>query len=76
MKDLLIKVKEEYGYVPVYIMENGIADTGVLKDSQRLVYLYSYMKNMLEAVKEHGCNVKAYTIWSLLDNFEWDLGYR
>jgi len=33
------------------------------------------MSEMLKAVNEDGCNVKAYTFWSLLDSFEWDFGY-
>jgi lactase-phlorizin hydrolase len=35
----------------------------------------SHMSEMLKAVNEDDCNVKAYTFWSLLDSFEWDNGY-
>jgi beta-glucosidase/6-phospho-beta-glucosidase/beta-galactosidase len=33
------------------------------------------MSETLKAINEDGCNVIGYTFWSLLDSFEWDLGY-
>ncbi|NP_001136332.1 glycoside hydrolase-like protein isoform X1 [Nasonia vitripennis] len=75
MLDTLRKIKEDYGNPPLYITENGVSDTGTLDDTQRIEYLYSYMKATLTAIKSYGCNVEGYIIWSLLDNFEWDRGY-
>lgn len=73
--DLLRKIKDEYNNPPVYLLENGISDAGTLTDHQRIDYFYSYLKELITAVKRDGCNVPVYTIWSLLDNFEWDRGY-
>ena len=74
--DLLRKIKNDFGNPPVYIMENGVPDYNTLNDMERIEYLYSYMDAILTAIKRDGCNVKAYTVWSLLDNFEWSIGYR
>lgn len=72
---LLRKIKNHYGNPPVYIMENGASEISDLIDFDRISFLYSYMKEVLLAIRD-GCDVRAYTVWSLLDNFEWFEGYR
>lgn len=76
LRVLLRRVKKEYGNPTVFITENGYSDEGDLKDTKRVDYFFSYMKEMLKAIYEDGCNVQAYTVWSLMDNFEWASGYR
>lgn len=58
------------------ITENGFGTFGGLQDDDRVAYLNSYMTEILDAVEEDKCNVVAYTVWSLMDNFEWDSGLR
>ncbi|MGH9212234.1 MAG: glycoside hydrolase family 1 protein [Acidimicrobiales bacterium] len=59
------------GRVPLLVTENGI---GTDDDSQRI----SYVRTALEGVGRclaDAIDVRGYTYWSLLDNFEWALGY-
>lgn len=75
LKDLLRDIKKQYNNPPVYIMESGTSDPNGVNDMIRLRYHYEYMKEMLTAIKEDGCDVKAYTIWSFTDSYEWNRGY-
>ncbi len=60
------------GALPLLVTENGI---GTTDDEQRIDYVRQALAGVLDAIAE-GVDVRGYTYWSLLDNFEWALGYR
>lgn len=66
----LLKKTAKYG-LPLYITENGIADTD---DNKRTEFIQEHIKWMQKAIDE-GVDVRGYFYWSLLDNFEWDKGF-
>ena len=81
LTDVLVWVKERYGNPPTYITENGAAffdpptvDNDRLADPLRIGYLRGHIKAVHAAI-ERGVDVRGYFVWSLLDNFEWSLGY-
>ncbi|KAK3085076.1 hypothetical protein FSP39_023890 [Pinctada imbricata] len=76
IRRMLNWVKYKYGNIPIYITENGISDrNGSLNDQHRIFYYKHYINNILKAVKLDGVDVRGYTAWSLMDNFEWMRGY-
>lgn len=60
------------GKVPLWVTENGI---GTDDDGQRVGFVASALRGVLDVISE-GVDVRGYTYWSLLDNFEWAFGYR
>ncbi|MGY0021351.1 GH1 family beta-glucosidase [Streptomyces sp. cg35] len=80
--DLLTDLKATYGDAlpPVHITENGsaehdaVADDGAVHDDDRVTYLHSHLTALRDAM-DKGVDVRGYYVWSLLDNFEWALGY-
>lgn len=60
------------GAVPILVTENGI---GTDDDTQRIAYVHDALDGLLDAIAD-GVDVRGYTCWSLLDNFEWAFGYR
>jgi len=75
-RKLLNYVWTEYGRKEIIVTENGWADIeSILNDTQRITYLSQYLSALLDARYEDGVNVTGYTVWSLLDNFEWTNGY-
>jgi beta-glucosidase len=82
MTDTLLWVKNRYGNPPVYITENGAAfpdpatvpEPGGIDDPLRVDYLRGHIAAVRAAIAQ-GADVRGYFVWSLLDNFEWALGY-
>ncbi|MFQ3536387.1 MAG: GH1 family beta-glucosidase [Aggregatilineales bacterium] len=81
LRDLLLRVHQEYAPPAIYITENGAAfpepehvEGDLLDDPQRVAYLQSHFRAAAEALA-HGVPLKGYFVWSLLDNFEWAEGY-
>lgn len=60
-----------HGEVPLLITENGI---GTDDDEQRIAYVHAALEGVQRAIAD-GIQVEGYIYWSLLDNFEWALGY-
>jgi beta-glucosidase len=58
--------------VPIYVTENGIATED---DTRRVEYLDRALAGILNCLND-GIDVRGYIHWSLLDNFEWIMGYR
>ncbi|XP_046486756.1 myrosinase 1-like [Neodiprion pinetum] len=73
--NLLRMIRDQYNNPPVWVLENGYPDTGESDDYSRISYYYEYITELLTAFQDDGCNVVRYTIWSLLDEFEWTAGY-
>lgn len=63
---------DQTGHVPILVTENGIATT---QDSERIEYVHRALGGVLRCLDD-GIDVRGYTYWSLLDNFEWIYGYE
>ncbi|KAM9851169.1 lactase/phlorizin hydrolase-like [Aulostomus maculatus] len=70
-------IRDEYGNPPIYVTENGISERGAvdLNDVHRTHYYESYINQALKALVLDGVDLRGYTAWSLMDNFEWAAGF-
>ncbi|XP_022139441.1 putative beta-glucosidase 41 isoform X2 [Momordica charantia] len=83
IRKLAIYLKHKYRNPPVIITENGMDDPNkrsiplkkALQDDKRIRYHRDYLSNLSTAIRQEGCNVRGYFAWSLLDNWEWNMGY-
>ncbi len=80
LTETLLRVSREYPSIPLFITENGAAfddvvdHNGEVHDPERVAYLDAHLRACHEAISE-GVPLGGYFAWSLLDNFEWALGY-
>jgi beta-glucosidase len=79
MYEVLKRVHEEYSPREIYISENGIPlvdrieNDGTIRDEKRITFLARCLTHVNQAIGE-GIPVRGYSVWSLMDNLEWDLG--
>lgn len=57
---------------PIIITENGVCTSN---DKERVEFIERALTGVHQCIEE-GINVIGYMHWSLLDNFEWQLGYK
>ena len=68
----LRRLKKIFPNKQIFITENGIATDN---DDERIEFVTTVLQDVHKFEVEHN-NVIGYLYWSLLDNFEWDLGYQ
>ncbi|XP_069791237.1 lactase/phlorizin hydrolase-like [Narcine bancroftii] len=76
-RKILNWIKKEFNNPPIYLTENGVSEHGDqgLNDTWRINYYRGYINEVLKAIKLDGVDIRGYTAWSLMDNFEWAVGY-
>jgi beta-glucosidase len=57
--------------IPVLLTESGLATED---DAERIVFIAEVLRGVRRALDD-GVDIRGYFVWSLLDNFEWALGY-
>ena len=67
----VLRFVSKYWDKPIIVTENGISTDN---DEERVEFIERALAGVHQCLEE-GINVIGYTYWSLLDNFEWQLGY-
>lgn len=80
LEHLLVRLDADYHRPRILITENGAAFAdallnGQIYDIDRVRFLQEHLAAIARAVAS-GVDIEAYYLWSLLDNFEWESGYR
>ncbi|MEO0356977.1 MAG: GH1 family beta-glucosidase [Pseudomonadota bacterium] len=76
LEDFLVRTAKEYtGDLPLLVTENGLASTTGTDDQDRIDYVNQHVAAVQRAMAK-GAPVQGYITWSLMDNYEWALGYE
>ena len=81
LRAFLVRMAQEYtGTLPIYVTENGMSAPdeiaeGAVADPHRISYLNSHLAAAKDAI-DAGVPLAGYYVWSLMDNYEWALGYE
>jgi beta-glucosidase len=80
--DTLAQMDQDSNHLPMLITENGcsypdedaLEGDGHVHDTMRQRFIAGHLKAVWKAIDD-GMDVRGYTCWSLLDDFEWFFGY-
>jgi beta-glucosidase len=70
--EVAIRHAAQVAATPLYVTENGL---GHDDDAKRIAYVTGALEGLGRCLDD-GLDVRGYFYWSLLDNFEWALGYE
>lgn len=71
----------EHYKLPIIVTENGMSNCdwlsvdGRVHDATRIEFMNSYLLQLRRAIHD-GIDVRGYFAWSLMDNFEWQDGFK
>ncbi len=80
---VLVRLQQDYTGprgTALFVTENGAAypdvvqPDGSVDDQDRLAFIDAHLRAVADAI-DAGADVRGYFAWSLMDNFEWALGY-
>ena len=79
-RKILNWIHRRYDAPDIYVTEGGWsvkaeAPADGVVDVDRTMYYANYTAEMRAAIYTDKVNVKGYFAWSLMDNFEWEMGY-
>jgi beta-glucosidase len=80
LEETLLRVSRELAPgLPLVVTENGAAfddklRNGRIDDTDRIAFLAAHLAATRRVI-DAGADVRGYYFWSLLDNFEWAMGY-
>jgi beta-glucosidase len=81
LEDILLSTSRRAPGLPLLVTENGAAyadarrsEDGSIQDDDRIAYVRDHLAAAQRA-RAAGADLRAYIVWTLLDNFEWAEGY-
>ncbi|WP_083809919.1 family 1 glycosylhydrolase [Mahella australiensis] len=68
----VVRLVSKHWQKPIMVTENGVSTDN---DADRVDFIEHALKGLYQCIEE-GIEVIGYMHWSLLDNFEWEMGYE